>query len=392
MNKHPDIVIIGGGIIACSIAYFLASSESFNGSIAVIENTSFDAPKSTTDYSASIIQQFSMPENIRMSQYAQEFLQGITKHLGVDGLTLDVGYVERGSLFLYEERQLSMLYGCNAVQQGESVDVTLLDSDDLSRGFPWFNLTGLAGGSLGLSGEGWLNGQLLAQAFRKKAASLGVTFQKTEVTGLKMHNNRVVGINLTEGRQISCGQVVNAAGPAAALITEWAVCTLNVRPYKRTSFSFTCNTEIEKCPQVFDPSGISFRSDGQRFVASCSSPSDSDPKSMDFEIDYSLFEEHIWPVLAHRVPDFNFVQVKEADATIHTCNEYDRNPIVGPHTEVGNFYFAAGFSGREVQQAPAVGRAMSEIILYGEYRTLDLSRFSYERMVTGKVLSEHTVL
>jgi FAD-dependent oxidoreductase domain-containing protein 1 len=392
MNKHPDIVIIGGGVMACSIAYFLASSDNFSGSITVIENTSSNDYKPATNRPASLIQQFSLPENIRMSRYAQDFIQDITKYLGVDGLPVNVDYVGRGSLFLYEEQKLSLLYGLNTVQQGESVDVALLDPDDLSRGFPWLNLSGLAGGSLGLNGEGWLDEYLLTQAFRNKAVSLGVTFLMTEATGLQLHNNQVISINLTEGRQISCGQIVNAAGPRAALVSEWVGSILNIRPYKRTSFRFSCNTEIEECPQVFDPSGVCFRSDGRRYVASCSPAPDSDPECTDLEIDYSLFEEHIWPVLAHRVPDFNFVQLEGAEATMHICNLYDRNPVIGPHPEIENFYFAAGFSGRGVQQAPAIGRAISEIMQHGEYQTLDLTCFSFERMVTGEPLSEHTVL
>ncbi len=392
MRKGPEIVIIGGNVIGSSIAFFLAASDLFNGSITVIEKDTFDRSKLSARAWADIRQQFALPENIRMSQYAEEFLGDLTKHLTIDGSPVHVGYVPCASFFLFEERQLSLLYGYNSIQKGEAVNVAMLDPEDISRGFPWLNISGLAGGSLGLSGEGWIEGHRLNQAFRRKAISLGVTFLKTEATSLEVRKHKVTNVRLTEGRTIPCDYVINAAGPEAATVAKWAGIELNVRRRKRTAFSFSCQTQFEECPQVFDPSGVWFRSDGQRFITSCQAEPDDDPERTDPEIDYSLFEEHIWPVLAHRVADFKFAQLERADATMDAYTLLDGNPIIGPHPDIRNFFFATGFSGRDVQHAPATGRALSEIILSGRYETLDLSRFSYERMVTGEALSEHTVI
>ena len=68
------------------------------------------------------------------------------------------------------------------------------------------------------------------------------------------------------------------------------------------------------------------------------------------------------------------------------------NAVVGPHPEVGNFIFANGFSGHGLQQAPAMGRGVSELIAYGQYRSLDLTPLGYERIAAHQPLLEHAVI
>ncbi|MEM9098800.1 MAG: FAD-dependent oxidoreductase, partial [Pseudomonadota bacterium] len=70
----------------------------------------------------------------------------------------------------------------------------------------------------------------------------------------------------------------------------------------------------------------------------------------------------------------------------------DHNAVIGPHPEVGNFFFQNGFSGHGLQQSAAMGRGMSELLTYGAYRALDLSDFGYERVVAGVPFVEKAVI
>ena len=153
MEATQDIVIIGGGVIGSSIAYFLKSMAGFDGIITVLEKDPSYEFGSTARSWGGVRQQFSTPENILMSQFMQEFLGQITHHLAIDDTPVDVGYREYGYLFLAEDRHIPLLYTNNAIQRKLGVNVGLLDSDDLARGYPWMNVSDLAGGSLGLSGE-----------------------------------------------------------------------------------------------------------------------------------------------------------------------------------------------------------------------------------------------
>jgi glycine/D-amino acid oxidase-like deaminating enzyme len=119
---------------------------------------------------------------------------------------------------------------------------------------------------------------------------------------------------------------------------------------------------------------------------------DGPPDHDDFEVEQSEFDDEIWPVLAHRVPAFEAIKLVRAWAGHYDYNALDQNGVVGPHPEVGNFLFANGFSGHGLQQAAAVGRAISELVTYGGYRTLDLGALSYERILSGTPLREQAII
>ena len=392
MEATQDIVIIGGGVIGSSIAYFLKSMAGFDGIITVLEKDPSYEFGSTARSWGGVRQQFSTPENILMSQFMQEFLGQITHHLAIDDTPVDVGYREYGYLFLAEDRHIPLLYTNNAIQRKLGVNVGLLDSDDLARGYPWMNVSDLAGGSLGLSGEGRLDAYSLNQAFRKKSISLGVRFLKAEAIGLEVEAKQVSAVLLKDGSRLRSGYVVNAAGPTASEVAGWAGIDLPVRSRKRFAFSFSCRTEVSGCPLVIDPSGVHFSPEGRQFIAGCSPDPENDPDCSDFEIDYGWFEEHIWPILAHRVPAFESIKLENAWAGHYAYNILDQNAILGSHPEITNFFFANGFSGHGLQQSPAVGRAIAELITHGEYRTLDLSRFSFSRVTAGDAILERNIV
>ncbi|WP_339635725.1 FAD-binding oxidoreductase [uncultured Sneathiella sp.] len=392
MEATQDIVIIGGGVIGSSIAYFLKSMAGFDGIITVLEKDPSYEFGSTARSWGGVRQQFSTPENILMSQFMQEFLGQITHHLAIDDTPVDVGYREYGYLFLAEDRHIPLLYTNNAIQRKLGVNVGLLDSDDLARGYPWMNVSDLAGGSLGLSGEGRLDAYSLNQAFRKKSISLGVRFLKAEAIGLEVEAKQVSAVLLKDGSRLRSGYVVNAAGPTASEVAGWAGIDLPVRSRKRFAFSFSCRTEVSGCPLVIDPSGVHFSPEGRQFIAGCSPDPENDPDCSDFEIDYGWFEEHIWPILAHRVPAFESIKLENAWAGHYAYNILDQNAILGSHPEITNFFFANGFSGHGLQQSPAVGHAIAELITHGEYRTLDLSRLSFSRVTAGDAILERNIV
>ena len=134
------------------------------------------------------------------------------------------------------------------------------------------------------------------------------------------------------------------------------------------------------------------RPEGATFIGGISPPEEEDPDCTDFEIDYKLYEDVVWPTLAQRIPAFEALKLVRAWVGHYDYNTLDQNAILGPHPEVRNFYFANGFSGHGLQQSPAVGRAIAELIAYGEYRSLDLRRFGYERVLHGEPIRESNVV
>jgi len=145
-------------------------------------------------------------------------------------------------------------------------------------------------------------------------------------------------------------------------------------------------------PLTIDPTGVHMRTEGQYYLAGC--PPDDDPAVDydDFVQDHSIWEEKVWPVIANRIPQFEQIKLINSWAGHYAFNTLDQNAIIGPHTRVENFIFSNGFSGHGFQQSPALGRGISEWLIYGEYRSLDLAPFGYDRIEAGRPFFEKAVI
>jgi sarcosine oxidase len=205
----------------------------------------------------------------------------------------------------------------------------------------------------------------------------------------------VAAIALGDGERIGVGALVNAAGAGAGMLAALAGIALPVNPRKRYVYVLDCPSASEalhRAPLTVDPTGIYFRPEGKHFICGLSPEEQDEPKMLDWEVDYGWFEERIWPGLAARVPAFEAVKVINAWVGHYDYNSFDQNAVIGRHPELVNFYFANGFSGHGLQQAPAAGNAIAELITLGEYRAIDLSRFGYERIAAATPLYEQNVI
>jgi glycine/D-amino acid oxidase-like deaminating enzyme len=186
--------------------------------------------------------------------------------------------------------------------------------------------------------------------------------------------------------------LVNAAGPWARDVAALAGVDLPVEARRRCVFAFDARRRIDDCPLVIDTSGAWFRPEGELFIAATSPSDGEDRDGLPLEVDHRQWEEALWPALAARVPAFDAVKVTNAWAGYYDYNTFDQNAILGPHPELENLLFANGFSGHGIQQAPAVGRAIAEVIVHGRYVSLDLSVFGFERIAAGRRVVERNVI
>ena len=298
--KRLDVVIAGGAAIGSSAAYFLASNPDFHGSVLVVEKDFSYEKCATTLSAASIRHQFSTPGNIQMSQFGTEFIKHIGEHLAVNGEAPDVGFHEKGYLFLATPAGQSILESNHRVQRSLGADVSLLTPAQLQTRYPWLNTEDLSAGSLGLSGEGWLDAYGLMHGFRRKAISLGVQYQQAQVVGVKRQGRKVQSVALSDGSSIECAVLINAAGTGAHALAHNAGIDLPVQSRKRCVFHFTSSAQVSNCPMVIDPSGAYFRPEGKGFICGISPPAEQDPECVDFDVQHSLFDDVLWPLLAER--------------------------------------------------------------------------------------------
>jgi len=389
---QTDVLIVGGAAVGSATAYFLASQPSFKGSILVVEQDPTYARSATALSAASIRHQFSTPENIRLSQFGSSFLKSVGEHLSVDGEAPAIGFQERGYLFLATAQGLGILQSNHLTQCAENVDVSLLTPAQLQSRFPWLNVDDLSAGSLGNTGEGWLDAYALMQGFRRKALSLGVQYRQARVEALSRQGRLVTSARLSTGELVTCGTVINAAGTGATALAQSAGIDLPVQARKRSIFYFTSSARLPTCPMVIDPTGAYFRPEGEGYLCGIAPSPEQDTECHDFEVQHSLFEEVLWPILAARVPGFEALRLQRSWAGHYDMNLLDHNAIVGAHPDVDNFLFANGFSGHGLQQSPAIGRALSELVTFGEFRTLQLGALGWARVIEGRPLREINVV
>ena len=390
--QHADVVIVGGAVVGSAAAFFLRSQANFKGSVLVVERDFSYEKCATTRSVASIRQQFSTPENIRMSQFGSHFVRNITDYLTVDDEPPAVGFHEGGYLFLATRAGRAVLESNHRVQRGLGVDVVLLQSGQLRERFAWLATDDLSAGSLGLSGEGWLDAYSLLRAFRRKAVALGAEYRQAQVVQMQRSGRAITSVTLSDGSSVRCGIVINAAGTGAPQLARSAGIDLPVQSRKRCVFFFTTPAQIDDCPLVIDPSGAYFRPEGRGFVCGISPPEEQDPECFDFEVQHTLFDTVLWPALAARVPGFEAARVHNAWAGHYDVNTFDHNAILGAHPDIDNLLFANGFSGHGLQHAAAVGRALSELVSFGAYRSLDLSALGWSRVLENRPLREVNVV
>ena len=389
LDTRADIAIVGGGIMGSALAYWLTRLEP-GISVVVIERDLTYATASSALSAASIRQQFTTAVNIRIAQASVEFLRAAGEMLEVDGSQPDIGFTEAGYLYLAGESGVGTLRRAHEIQIQHGAEVALLSPAQLAWRFPWLETADLTVGTLGLRGEGWFDGYLLLTAFARKARTQGARFVRGEVGELEVRDRRVASVGLADGSRISCGHLVNAAGPWARSIARLAGVDLPVFARRRTVYVVACRAALTPFPLLIDTSGFWIRPEGTGFIAGL--PPGEDPDDAPLEPEYDAFDSLLWPALAARMPAFEAAKLERAWAGYYEMNVFDHNGIVGLHPEIANFGFMNGFSGHGMQQGPVVGRGMAELILRGRFTTVDLSPLAYERLVEGRPLLELNVI
>jgi FAD-dependent oxidoreductase domain-containing protein 1 len=393
-----DVVIAGGAAMGSSVAYHLLADPGFSGRVLVLDKDPSYARSASALSAASIRQQFSTAVNIRISLYGIAFLREIGVRLAVGSDRPDVGLRECGYLYCATSAGAAALAQNNALQRAEGADIVLMSPEELSAHFPWLRMDDLACATWGRSGEGWFDGWSLLQALRAKARALGAEYRAGEVVAVERNGGRVTAVRLRDGTRVACGALVNCAGAGGPALARAAELDIPVQAKRRYVFTFTCGEQIAKAPLLIDTTGAWFRPEGDGFIGSISPERDDpdpdwdDDEPATQEVDWRVFEERVWPALAHRVPAFEAIRPGRAWAGPYDMCLFDHNAIVGPVSSLDNFYLCNGFSGHGLQQAPAIGRTLAELIVQGRYVTLDLSELAYDRIAANRPLLERNII
>jgi len=415
LKERFDVLVIGGGIMGSSTAHWLARKTNGQLKVCVVEPDPSYSTSATTLSVGGLRQQFSLRENIRIGLYARDFMRGYPGSLAWGDLnpeTLpDVNFQPHGYLFLATKAGEEVLARNQATQAECGASTVMLDQADLKRTFPWLNIEAgdvspeVTAGCYGADSEGWFDPWALLQAFKMSAQHGGVEYVQGKVTQVKSKSDgtpssATIVSSLSKDKkelEVSFDKLVIAAGGDSGEVGRLVgigegegALAVPIPVEKRKRFVYVPHCPDGPgldCPLVIDPTGVYFRREGLggNYLCGQSPTEEQEPNDTDLtKVDMDWFEEQVWPVMAQRVEAFERLKVRTSWAGNYDYNTWDQNGLIGKHPALSNTYMACGFSGHGIQQGPAVGRGIAELLLDGTFSTLDLSALSFDRVLEGK--------
>jgi FAD-dependent oxidoreductase domain-containing protein 1 len=384
-HESYDVIIVGGAVMGSSAAYHLIRAEP-GLKVAVIERDPTYERASTSLCLGGFRVQFSLKENILMSLYAREFFSRFEEEMSVKGERPSIQMREHGYLFLIDSPGRETAEHGLDFQKKCGGEVEWWRPEKIEEEYPLLSAGAFAGGTFGPR-DGYVDPYGLLMGFRKKALSLGVRYLAESAVKLEIRDKRITGVMLGSGEMVRAPVVVNAAGAWAAEIARSAGVEIPVTPVRRQVFVVKPEVRLEPpLPLVIAPSGLYFRSETGGLILVGKSTAD-DPEGFDFNWEWERFKEELWPELVGIVPSFQTLKLVRGWAGLYEVNRFDGNAILGAWPGTEGLYLMNGFSGHGLQQSPAAGRHLAELILH-RAPALDLSCFGPRRILENKPLRE----
>ncbi len=380
-KNTADIVIVGGGIMGASTAYYLAKRGQKD--VVLLEKDLL--AQATTGLSVGgIRQQFSHPANILLSQETLRLFKRFPEEFDAD-----IGFHQVGYLFLAQEQETWKEFLANvSLQRNYEVPVEVLNQEEIKQRWPYLETGDLKGGTF-CAEDGYADPYSVAMGLANAARKLGVRIEeKTEVTGIQVEGDRIQGVETNKG-SISTPIVVNVAGPWSSEVAKMAGVDLPIKPYRRQAFVTTAFKAIPKpIPLVLDfDVSFYFREEGPGILMGRSDL--DEPSSFNTNVDWNFLTK-VTETAVLRAPVLEKAEIRRGWGGLYSISP-DNNPIIGPLLGVEGFYCASGFSGHGFQHGPPAGRILSELILDGQ-TDFDLTPFLYDRLKKLKKIVEKRVV
>ncbi|MBF0529517.1 MAG: FAD-binding oxidoreductase [Deltaproteobacteria bacterium] len=384
-NSSWDVIIVGGGIMGSSLAYHLTRADN-RVKVAVVERDPSYSKSSTTLSMAGVRLQFGIKENVLISMHAMNVFSTFEQDMAVEGETPDIAFRQEGYLFLIDEPNRAAAERALAMQQALGCPVEWWTPKQITDHYPLYRPDGFVGGTFGPK-DGHIDAYAVLMGYRSKARAQGTTYFKAEAVTVRTAGGRVTGVDLESGEQLTAPIVVNCAGAWGGEVAKTAGVDIPVVPVKRNIYAL--DTEVKPdgpLPLTILPNTLYFRTEvGGLILLGKSLPEDK--VGFDFVWERDRFQDTLWPELVEIVPAWESLRLVRGWAGLYEVNTMDENSILGEWPELKGFYLVNGFSGHGLQQGPAVGRYICELIL-GTPPTLDLSIFGPTRILENKPLRE----
>jgi sarcosine oxidase subunit beta len=376
-----DVIVIGGGVMGCSIACHLATS---GARVVLIERLAQVGAGATGLCSGGVRHQFSHPLNVQLSIASIGKLLAFEQELGQP-----IDLRQDGYLFLLTTKELVDDYTSSvAMQQQLGVDSRLLTPNEIVDLTPPLNMEDVLAGAF-CPHDGVVDPHGVTAGYARRARELGVEIRlDSEVVSIQTEAGRVSGVTTPDGL-ISAPVVVNAAGPWAAAIGEMAGVTVPVRPYPRYVWvTRSFENRPQRSTMVIDAeTTFYFHREGEGVLMGMGDREET--PSFDDEVDWT-FLERLTETGVARYPALAEASVLTAWAGLYEVTP-DHNALLGQSPELDGFYLATGFSGHGFMHGPIVGEIIADLIV-GRDPEIDVSAFRPDRFTGTPAAPEKNVV
>ncbi len=382
MSEKFDVVIIGGGIIGCSIAYYLAKKKF--GKIAVLEKDQYLGNGATAKCAGGIRAQFGTEINVRLSMLSEQKFEVFQEETGAEVQFDQVGYL----FLMTTEEHVATFRKQFAMWQKVGHPVEWLSREQIKALVPPLFVDDVLGGTFSRK-DGIGDPHQFTQGYVSAARKLGVKFlPEHEATGIRRSGDMITAVSTNKGEfETNC--VVNAAGPHSRQVAGWLGIDLPVRAYKRQIVTTAPLDFItESFPMVVDMgSGLYTHKESGGLLLGWA---DKDtPEGFD-ESAHPDYTDAILEKGLNRIPQLETAEIKAQWGGLYDTTP-DHHAVLGSSGTVPKFYHANGFSGHGFMHAPAVGIVMAEVIC-GEKPSIDISALSPHRFTAASLVEENTVI
>ena len=386
-TRSPDVLIIGGGVIGCSIAYHLTQRGCRK--VVVVERHTIGSG-STAKAAGGIRQQFSCEANVRLAMYSVDFFEHFHERLALPPDAGGVDFHQIGYLFLLSTQEAFTTFERSAaLQQRLGLPVEVLTAEQVRSRWPWLSVNDIVGATY-CATDGYGSPHEVMQAFATQARRLGASFvEGADVSAITRKAARIMTVATNRG-SFSPGIVIICAGAWSGELGRLAGVEIPVQPLRRMCFVTDPFDAIpHDAPMTIEmPNTFHFRPEGAGFMLGTSDQ--DEPYGFNTTMNWHWLGRVVEDAVK-RVPVFEQARIHHGWAGLYETSP-DHNAILGPIPGVENMLVATGFSGHGVMQSPATGMIMSEFILDGKAHTIDVSDLGIERFSTGRLNPEKHVI
>lgn len=380
LPRHARCVIIGGGIIGCSVAYHLAKLGWKD--IVLLERGQLTC--GTTWHAAGLVAQLRATHNLtRLARYSIDLYAGLEAETGQA-----TGFRQNGAITVADNAErFEELKRSASMGRCFGVDVNVISPGELKRLWPMVNATDIVG-AIHMPEDGQINPVDVTQALAKGARMAGARIvERCKVTGILMRDGRAAGVRTEQG-EIAAEAVVNCGGMWAREIGSLA--GANVPLHAAEHFYIVTEPmagAVRTLPVLRDFDGQAYYKEDAGKLLVGAFERKAKPWGMDgipekFEFD-ELPEDwdHFEPVLRsalHRVPDLETAGIQKffnGPESFTPDNRY----YLGETPELRGFFVAAGFNSIGIQSAGGAGMVLAEWIANG-HPPMDLSDVDIRRV------------